>query len=233
MYRFVLQQNVERFQALLASQTDAGLRRTVGALLNSARRELAMLESAVGGARSFPYPGEAGHGVPAQVAGRRFQAAFETAADAFLLLDPGPGLRIVDANAAYAAATMTARGGVVGEKLFDIFPDNPDDAGADGVTNLFASLRIAVESKRPHAMHIQRYDIRDATGAFVERYWRPLNAPVFDETGKLRYLLHHVKDVTGAVRGASASAAFFDSMPDAAAAIAESLIADLLHPELC
>jgi hypothetical protein len=68
-----------------------------------------------------------------------------------------------------------------------VFPDNPDDAAADGASNLYAWLRIAAETGRPHAMEVQRYDMRDPTGRFVERDWRPRNTPVFDAAGR-----HHM-----------------------------------------
>ncbi|WP_246208164.1 hypothetical protein [Bradyrhizobium rifense] len=49
-----------------------------------------------------------------------------------MLLDPGPGLQIVDINAAYAKATLIVRESVLGRSLFEVFPDNPDDPHADG-----------------------------------------------------------------------------------------------------
>ncbi len=79
---------------------------------------------------------------------------------------------------------------------FDIFPDNPDDALADGVSNLFASLRTVVKTGQAHAMAVQRYDIRDSRGQFVERRWQPINSPIHDRDGILIYILHHVEDVT-------------------------------------
>lgn len=42
---------------------------------------------------------------------------------------------------------------------------------------------------------IQRYDVRYASGHFVERYWQPVNTPIFDAKGRLVYLLHHVEEV--------------------------------------
>jgi len=81
---------------------------------------------------------------------------------------------------------MTARDAIAGEKLFDVFSDNPNDPSADGVSNLYASLKIAAETGRPHTMAFQRYDVRDAAGRFVERYWRPLNTPLFDQEVHLK-----------------------------------------------
>ena len=113
-----------------------------------------------------------------------------------MLLDPAPGLHIVDINDAYARATFTGRDDVVGHSLFEIFPDNPDDALADGVSNLYTSLRTVVKTGQPHAMAVQRYDIRDPQGQFVERHWQPINSPIHDREGILIYILHHVEDVT-------------------------------------
>jgi hypothetical protein len=62
-------------------------------------------------------------------------------------------------------------------------------------------LRIVGETGRAHAMRIQRYDIRDASGAFVERHWQPINSPIHDGAGHLVFLLHHVEDVTDHVQG--------------------------------
>ena len=114
----------------------------------------------------------------------------------YLLLHPGSGLHIVDVNDAYARATMIARAAVVGRPIFEVFPDNPNYAGADGVRNLYTSLRAAAESGKPDAMPIQRYDVRDTEGRFVERHWRPVNTPLLAEDGSVAYLLHHVEDVT-------------------------------------
>jgi len=110
-----------------------------------------------------------------------------------MLLDPRPGLRIVDSNAAYAAATLTDRQRTSGEKLFQVFPDNPSTPTADGVSNLFESIHKAAQSGTTHVMPLQRYDVRDDNGDFVIRYWRPRNVPIFDERGKLIFVLHQAE----------------------------------------
>jgi PAS domain-containing protein len=171
------------------------VRRTVQALLISARRELATLDAVQLGTQldaRLPAKGHSGSVVGS------FRDQFEKSPHLYLAVDPRPGLHIVDINDAHAQATMTNRVAVAGRPLFEVFPDNPDLPDADGVSNLYASLRAVADSGRPHAMPIQRYDIRDPDGRFVERYWRPLNSPVFDAEGRLVYLLHHVEDVSAA-----------------------------------
>ncbi|MGA3304054.1 MAG: PAS domain-containing protein [Methylovirgula sp.] len=199
MQRFILQQNVNRFKQMLAEKNlDERSRPMVQALLISAQRDLAVIDSektgAYGGvmhaARARHFSGQYPPDTP------QFEAHFKTAREPYMLLDPGPGLRIVDINLAYAAVTMVEREAVVGRGLFDVFPDNPEDSSADGVNNLFTSLRIVAETGEANTMPVQRYDVRNGDGVFVERHWQPINTPIFDEDGHLRYILHYVEDVT-------------------------------------
>jgi PAS domain-containing protein len=196
MQRFICEQNVAHFQKLLNDATDPALRRTLEGLLKSARRDLALLESALSGAEGSPLEARRRRHGDAQSIWQQFQPEFDASSHPYMLLDPAPGLRIVDINDAYARATLTNRDDVVGRSLFEIFPDNPDDALADGVSNLYASLRTVVKTGQPHAMAVQRYDIRDPGGQFVERHWQPINSPIHDRDGLLIYILHHVEDVT-------------------------------------
>ena len=128
-----------------------------------------------------------------------FKAVFEFTPDLYLILSPD--LRIVAVNDAYAKTTMTKREEIVERNLFDVFPDNPDDLKADGVSNLRRSLLRVIENKAPDAMPLQKYDIRIAgTEDFEERYWSPLNTPVLDEKKNIIYIIHRVEDVTETVR---------------------------------
>jgi PAS domain S-box-containing protein len=206
MQRFICEQNIAHFQKLLNDNTDPAQRQTLEALLISARRELALLESSLSGAEGSPLEARLRRQGDAETIRQQFKPEFDASAHPYMLLDPAPGLRIVDVNDAYARATFTRRDEVVGRSLFDIFPDNPDDALADGVTNLYASLRIVVKTGQPHVMAVQRYDIRDAEGKFVERHWQPINSPIQDDNGILIYLLHHVEDVTAEVLASAKSA---------------------------
>ena len=196
MQRFVCEQNIAHFERLLDEAVDTTVQNTVRALLASARRQLALLNSAASGADTTPLEQRWRQHTDAPAIRKQFQPEFDASPHPYMLLDPGPGLSIVDINDAYAAATLIARADVVGRSLFEIFPDNPDDPLADGVSNLYGSLRIVGETGRAHAMKVQRYDIRDPSGAFVERHWQPINSPIHDTAGHLVYLLHHVEDVT-------------------------------------
>ncbi|WP_347338989.1 PAS domain-containing protein [Bradyrhizobium frederickii] len=168
-------------------------------MLAANRRELALLQAEEVGAQTYPL------GQPSRKADdpsdlrEQHLSDFSDSPHPYMLLDPGPGLRIVDINMAYAKATLTDPGRVVGRSLFEVFPDNPDDPLADGVSNLFAPLQRVAQTGRAHAMAVQRYDIQKPDGSFAERHWQPINSPIYDQDERLAFLLHHVEDVTDQV----------------------------------
>jgi PAS domain S-box-containing protein len=125
-------------------------------------------------------------------------AVFRALPDNLLLLTPT--FQMVDATDVRLAATMTRREDIVGKALFDVFPDNPDNEDAVGASNLHASLARVLETRAPHEMALQRYDLRRPDGSFEERYWRPLNVPVLGPDGEVRYIVHRVEDATAQVR---------------------------------
>lgn len=198
MRRFVCEQNISHFEHLIAATSEEQTLQTLRILLASYKRELALIRSEKEGAISealqkLPIGPLAIH--------QLFSPNFRQSPHPCMIIDPRPGLRIVDVNPAYEAATFINGEDVVGKPLFEIFPDNDADPTADGVSNLFASLKTVAETGKPHAMAVQRYDIRDAEGRFLERHWQPINSPLFDPNGSLVFLLHHVEDVTQAVTG--------------------------------
>ena len=123
-----------------------------------------------------------------------YQRLFESAPGLYLILDQN--LHIITASKAYLDATMTDLAVIRGRYLFDVFPDNPEDPDATGESNLHASLKNVLSSGTPHSMAVQKYDIRRPDGSFEERYWSPLNRPVFNGEGVLEYIIHRVEDVS-------------------------------------
>ena len=175
MSKFVCEQIIAHFQKLLSETTDAGLQRTLQALLSSAKREFAILNSTLSGAEMLPICRSSKTAGGCSSGQAAISIRTDNSPHPYMLLDPGPGLHIVDINDAYAEATFIERSDVVGRSLFEVFPDNPDDMLADGVSKLYTSLRTVAHTGQPHAMAIQRYDIRDRSNEFVERHWQPTN----------------------------------------------------------
>jgi PAS domain S-box-containing protein len=126
------------------------------------------------------------------------QNLFESLPGLFLVLTPD--LKIAAVSDAYLRATMTKREEITGRGLFEIFPDNPDDTAATGVSNLRASLGRVLKHAASDTMAIQKYDVRRPDGVFEERYWSPINSPVFGADHRIEYIIHRVEDVTEFVR---------------------------------
>jgi PAS domain-containing protein len=198
MQLFIEQQNIAYLERLLATEAlSEKSRYLLEEQLLVAQRRLAALMAVRGGLKSgAQMVRERAFPRATPKVASEYQRQFEAAPMPLLLLDPGPGLHIVDANRTYGQAAMVEPGKVAGEKLFNVFPDNPGDPFADGVANLLDSLRIVAETGQPHAMAVQRYDVRTPAGTFVERYWQSLNSPVLDENGGIAFILNRAIDVT-------------------------------------
>ena len=134
-------------------------------------------------------------------AGPDFHHLFESVPNLYLVLSPQ--LEIVAVSEAYLRATVTQRKAIVGRRLFEVFPDNPDDPAASGVGNLRASLQRVLQTRMPDTMAVQKYDIprpdREG-GGFEVRYWSPLNTPMIGADGQVEYIIHRVEDVTEFIR---------------------------------
>src|SRR5688572_1233851 len=134
-------------------------------------------------------------------AGLDFRLFFEASPDILLVLLPdAPQFTMVAATDARLTATHTTREGTLGRGLFEIFPDNPDDAGATGTNNLRASLMRVLETRTADTMAVQKYDIRGPDGTFQAKYWSPKNIPILGAEGEVRFIVHRVEDVTELVQ---------------------------------
>jgi PAS domain S-box-containing protein len=126
----------------------------------------------------------------------QFRSLFESAPGNYLVLTADDDYRIVAVSDAYLGATMTERDALLNRKLFEVFPDDPNDPNADGVKNLRASLERLRKNNQADVMAVQDYAIRKPDGSFEQRQWSPINSPALDANGKLTFIIHRVEDVT-------------------------------------
>ena len=121
---------------------------------------------------------------------------FNAQPGATLLLSPE--WVIVGASDDYLAATLTQRAAIVGQFIFDAFPDNPEAPEANAVANVRASLAQVMATGQPHEMAPQHYDVPDPAqpGKFVERHWQPRHTPVLDAAGQVQFIIQSVQDIT-------------------------------------
>ena len=124
-----------------------------------------------------------------------FKNIFERMAGQCLILDPA--LKIVAQNDAHARATMTRREDTLGKFLFEVFPDNPNQSSADGVSILRRSLLNVLKTRAIDVIPSFQFDIAPSEGGrYVPRVWRVVNTPVLDEDGFVRLIINQVDDLT-------------------------------------
>ncbi|MER5193579.1 PP2C family protein-serine/threonine phosphatase [Streptomyces sp. NPDC002755] len=113
-----------------------------------------------------------------------------------------PELVYADANREYLRVAGRKREQLIGRHLFEVFPDNPNDGAATGMRHLAASLRRVLDTGEREAMALQRYDVESSEqpGEWEERYWSPVNAPVYGRDGSVVLLVHRVEEVTELIR---------------------------------
>ena len=131
-----------------------------------------------------------------------FALIFKLTPGMCLILDPS--FRILAQNADHAKATLSAGKDIIGKHLFAVFPDNPNDSSADGVSAVRQSLLNVMKTRQPDAMPIVRYDVRPKSGAFEARYWAITNTPVLGDDGFVRWIINRAEDVTDSVEAGRA-----------------------------
>ena len=113
-----------------------------------------------------------------------YRVLFESAPGLYLVLTPD--FTIVAVSDAYLRTTTTHRDDILGRGIFEVFSDNPDIPVAADARKLRDSLERVLQNRLANKMAVQMYRIRlpEAEG-YEDRYWSPLNTPVFGEGGEV------------------------------------------------
>ncbi|MEV6209160.1 SpoIIE family protein phosphatase [Kitasatospora sp. NPDC051914] len=127
-----------------------------------------------------------------------FAAVFQALPGAVALLTPQ--LVFAAANEKFLFQAGRSREQVVGRYLFDAFPRQPHDVDTSRMRDLEASLRRVLAGGESDVMAVQRYDVETSPGRWEERYWSPVNAPVFGPGGRVVLVIHRVEEVTALIR---------------------------------
>lgn len=132
-----------------------------------------------------------------------YEAVFQALPSAVALFTTD--LVYVDVNEAFLSSIGRTRDQVVGRSLSDAFPDDPKDPAVIGMRKLQDSLRWVAATGERDAMTLHRYDVErpDRPGVWEERYWSPVNVPVFGPDGRVALLLHREEDITELIRARS------------------------------
>ncbi len=128
-----------------------------------------------------------------------FKAIFEALPALNLVLSPDPDFIVLAASDAHLRAINKRREDCVGRSIFEVFGKNPDEHEEFGSCALRASLDRVLQTGIPDRMSLIKYDVPRPTpegGGYEERYWSPINLPVFDRQGRMYCIVHKTEDVT-------------------------------------
>jgi signal transduction histidine kinase/PAS domain-containing protein len=135
---------------------------------------------------------------PRRTAAPDFRALFEATPGLYLVLAPdAPRFTMLAASDDRLVGTMSTRETTLGRGIFEVFSDaNPENPHRTGVANLRESLETVLRTRVTDCMAVQRYDLKRPDGTWEARYWKPVNSPVLGPDGEVRYIIHHIEDVT-------------------------------------
>ncbi|MBC8110985.1 MAG: PAS domain-containing protein [Verrucomicrobia bacterium] len=126
-----------------------------------------------------------------------FKDLFNQSPELMVVIDTG--FVIVAASDAFLKMTGMTREYVVGQNIFEVFPDNPNDMTAAGVSKIRASLNQVLKTKTAETLAVVRYDIPkpgpEGSG-FEVKYWRPVHSPVLDSHQDVKYIIQRSEDVS-------------------------------------
>lgn len=123
-----------------------------------------------------------------------FKTLFEGAPDLFLVLSPS--LIIQAVSNAFLNTTHNQKETIVGNDLFAIFPDTPNEVMTSVVADLKTSLQHVIKSKTAHIIPKYRYDIKNAKGDLEEKYWRVTNSPILNLSNEIIYITYKMEAYT-------------------------------------
>jgi PAS domain S-box-containing protein len=140
-----------------------------------------------------------------------YKAVFEATLSPYLLL--ALDFTIIGVNEAYLGATHSQRARLLGRNIFEVFASSSDETMESFVPKLRLSLERVLREHVTDFMAINKHAITcPVTGIAQDRFWSPVNKPVFAADGSLLYIIHRVEDVTEFVQGQS-------SYPDMSGAV--------------
>ncbi|HET8865800.1 MAG TPA: PAS domain S-box protein [Gracilimonas sp.] len=131
-----------------------------------------------------------------------------------IVLPDDPKFTFVQVNEAYTKMTQTKAEELIGNSLFESFPENPDEIKPTGVERLRNSFRKVIAEKQQHRMESIRYDIKLDDGQYKQIYWEVINTPVFDDEGNVEFIINSATNITEQVLSKRANRLMLNNSED-------------------
>ena len=124
-----------------------------------------------------------------------FTSLFDASPNAYMVLDRE--LRYVAANREYLRVTGATLEELIGVRIFERFPNDPDDPNNAPALQLRRSFEQVLETGKPDAIPFVRYRVQSsAEGPTRDAFWSATHTPIFDHAGRTAYVLQHTMNVS-------------------------------------
>ena len=110
-----------------------------------------------------------------------------------------PELVMLDCNAAHASLTGKGPDAIRGQRIFDVFPPDPQAEGPSTEDVIRASVERTTATMRPDEPPVQKHALERGDGTFEQHFWRMIHSPVVRD-GTVVAIRQDTWDVTEAVQ---------------------------------
>lgn len=117
-----------------------------------------------------------------------FAALFDASPNPYMVLDRD--LRYVAVNQAYLDVTARTREELIGARVTDLFPHDPDDPDNANRRLLVDSFERVLATGERDVLPYIHYRI-PVGGVHEDRYWSATHTPILDEAGRVALILQH------------------------------------------
>lgn len=128
-----------------------------------------------------------------------FQKLFESLPGLFVVLKPD--YTILAASEDYAKVVQSDLSKIIGRKITELLPHNPNDPNNDAMKEVVSSIEKVIHTKTIDKQ-IRRHDLPNPNathGTYDVRYWSSINTPVLDSKGEVDYIIRRVEDVSSLI----------------------------------
>jgi PAS domain S-box-containing protein len=122
-----------------------------------------------------------------------FAALFDASPNPYMVLDRA--LRYVAVNQAYLDVTARTREELIGARITDLFPHDPDDPDNANKRLLLDSFERVLATGERDVLPYIHYRI-PVGGVHEDRYWSATHTPIRGADGKVALILQHTVDVS-------------------------------------
>lgn len=130
--------------------------------------------------------------------GAMFQSFFKDAPQSVVIKANAPYFTILAVSDRFVDISLKSRGELLGQNLFDVFPDNTKDPS--GKERALSAITEVMKTKKKVDLPIYKYEIYSSeTGKMEPFYWSNSNQPIFNEAGEVSYIVNTTSNVTAQV----------------------------------